>query len=115
MPLSVPILKPQLWHPLKFRRIVSDQGHLSRYRLPSYQYLVGSDRRPLGKQKSSNLASSSGIFLVELKHFKLKRIHDGYVLHRPPAFERTIEQLMSDYRGDRYVGGILQSHRLCWL
>ncbi len=71
-----------------------DQNHISRYRLPGDQNVVRSNRRTLGRQESSNLTGLSGIFLVELQHRKLESIHQRYILRRPPALERTIEQLV---------------------
>jgi hypothetical protein len=44
----------------------------------------------------TNLACLPGVFLIELQHRKLERVHAGHVLVHPLTLERAVVQLMDD-------------------
>jgi hypothetical protein len=78
-------------------RVVRNEDQVPGHGLSGGKHVIGADRRSVGSEQSPDLAGLPGVLGIELEHDELECIDQSLVLCRPPAFERTVEQLM---RGD---------------
>ena len=92
----MPILDLKPRHTSEFVRVVRNEDQVPGHGLSRDQHIIGADRRPVGGEQGPNLAGLPGVLFVEFEHNELESIDQSQVLSRPPAFERTIEELVRD-------------------